>query len=123
MNIDLISTVIDAGSQVLSALIPSVTIYFASKKYFATKQAKQTALVALLEVKFFREFENESCNLLAKSNGRTANANRLLIRKLLADKGIKTEGKLTPKELDRRIEVYQKSLKDLENNKPQQKIL
>lgn len=119
MNVDLVNTVIDAGAQIISALIPSVAVYIASKKYFATKQAKQTALVALLEVKFFRQFEIEACEILSQLNGKTQNANRLMVRKILADKDIKTEGKLTPKELDRRIEVYQKALKELEKHKPQ----
>ncbi|ELP5903011.1 hypothetical protein QTV49_005068 [Vibrio vulnificus] len=119
MNVDLVNTIIDAGAQILSALIPSVAVYIASRKYFATRQAKQTALVALLEVKFFRHFETEACEMLSQLNGKSQNANRLLVRKSLADKDIKTEGKLTPKELDRRIEVYQKALKALENHRPQ----
>lgn len=110
MEVDIICSLIDGAAVIIAALIPAAAVYFASKEYLATKQARGTALTALLEVRFLRELEKEACEKLSELQDKTPNAARLGLRTSLKTKGFTTENKLPPSELERRIKTYEKAV-------------
>lgn len=107
MNIDLITALIDASATILSTAVPSLVAYQATKGVLNLKQARGTAKTALREVAFMRKVEERACEIISGHNDKTVYANRLEIRKQLAKDDIRTEGKLAPNELARRLRVYE----------------
>ena len=112
MNIDLITALIEASATILSTAVPSLVAYQAAKSVLNLKQARGTAKTALREVAFMRKVEEMACEIISSHNGKTVYANRLEIRKRLAKDEIRTEGKLAPNELARRLRVYESHNED-----------
>ena len=110
-NSEITVAIIEGLFNVVTALIPSVTVYFASKNLMKLKNSVITALTALRELSYMRELYSEACNRLSAHEEGTLRKADLAIRSDLAKLGIKSENKLPPSEIERRTKVYEEASK------------
>lgn len=112
-NPDVVVAVVEQAGSVLTVLIPALIGLKAVKELIRLKAACQSVISALHEVSCLRELYSEACNRLASHEGKTMKGTDIMIRKAMAEVGIKSEGKLPPSEIERKMTVYKKSLEKL----------
>lgn len=112
-NPDVVVAMVEQAGSVLTVLIPALIGLKAVKELLRLKAACQSVITALQEVACLRELYSEACNRLAAYEDKTMKGTDILIRKAMAEVGIKSEGKLPPSEIERKMTAYKKSLEKL----------
>ncbi|MCY9865010.1 hypothetical protein OTK49_21060 [Vibrio coralliirubri] len=110
-NPEVVVALIETGGSVCTVLIPAMIGLKAVKELLRLKYACQSVITSLHEVSCLRELYSEACNRLAAYEGKTMKGVDNVIRKEMAQSGIKSEGKLPPSEIARKLKSYTKALK------------
>ena len=98
-NPEVQSAIISGISNMITGTIPSIVIYFTSRKYLSKKQAESTALKAMQELQFHQAIEREA---ISNSTLTQRHLRSLVYKKY----GLKSNHAFTPKLLEAKITGY-----------------
>ena len=111
-NTDVVVSLIEGFTSILTTVIPAIILYFGGQEFLKLKNATSTALTSLKELQYMRELYTVACSRLAPFENKSPKAINKQIRSELSELGVKSEGKLPPTEINRRITVYSKPTKN-----------